>query len=192
MAESKIETRQRFTFLDIFRIFGGLLIFSSVLSYWFTGTASWNLLEGKYTNVDFYKFELSRLVFPSHYGTMSLKQLSLYNGTDSSLPIYISVNGTIFDVTKSKHIYGPGGRYHIFAGHDYSRLFVNGCFKRRDQWTFDLRGLDRQAVQLTLGKWSRYFTRHPEYWRVGSVDFPSLKEIEPPKICDDGLVYPGF
>lgn len=140
MAGSKIETRQRFTFLDIFRIFGGLLIFSSVLSYWFTSTASWNLLEGKYTNVDFYKFEFSRLVFPSHYGTMSLKQLSLYNGTDSSLPIYISVNGTIFDVTKSKHIYGPGEDIiyllvmiiHVFSSTAASKKEINGRLTSED------------------------------------------------------------
>ncbi len=192
MVKFQTEARGNFTFLDIFRIFGGLILFSSVLSYWFTGTASWNLLEGKYKSIDFYRFELSKLVRTSGRDTMTLEELTLYNGTDTSLPIYVSLNGTIYDVTKNRGIYGPGGRYHIFAGHDYSRLFVNGCFKRKDQMTFDLRGLDQKTIQSTLGKWTQYFTNHPEYWRVGYVEFPSLQNIEPPEFCNDGLSYPGF
>lgn len=67
-------------------------------------------------------------------------ELVKYDGTDPSLPIYLAVNGTIFDVSAGAHTYGPGGSYHAFAGHDASRAFVTGCFV--DDRTNDLRGAE--------------------------------------------------
>jgi len=67
-------------------------------------------------------------------------ELSLYNGTSPDLPIYLSINQTIFDVSASPHTYGPGGSYHVFAGRDATRAFVTGCFA--DDTTSDLRGAE--------------------------------------------------
>ena len=41
-------------------------------------------------------------------GDLTPGQLKEYNGTDSSLPILMAVNGRIFDVTPGHHFYGPG------------------------------------------------------------------------------------
>ncbi|KAL8171740.1 hypothetical protein V2J09_023544 [Rumex salicifolius] len=56
------------------------------------------------------------------------EELSLYNGTDESLPILLGILGSVFDVTKGRSHYGPGGSYSQFAGRDASRAFVSGDF----------------------------------------------------------------
>ncbi|XP_073526424.1 uncharacterized protein [Phyllobates terribilis] len=56
------------------------------------------------------------------------EELSLYNGTDESLPILLGILGSVFDVTKGRSHYGPRGSYSKFAGRDASRSFVSGDF----------------------------------------------------------------
>jgi len=54
---------------------------------------------------------------------MTLQQLRQYDGVSESSAgrICVAVNGKIFDVTKGKRFYGPGGPYSGFAGRDASR-----------------------------------------------------------------------
>ncbi|KAG2553965.1 hypothetical protein PVAP13_9KG632200 [Panicum virgatum] len=46
----------------------------------------------------------------------TVEELSVYNGTDEELPILLGILGSVFDVTKGRSHYGPGGGYHHFAG----------------------------------------------------------------------------
>lgn len=62
------------------------------------------------------------------------------------MPIYLALNGTIYDVSASPHLYGPGGSYHFFAGRDATRAFVTGCFE--EDLTGDLRGVEQMFVPL--------------------------------------------
>ena len=71
-------------------------------------------------------------------------ELARYSGATPGTPIYVAVNGSVFDVSASPHIYGPGGGYHFFAGRDAARAYVSGCFK--DDLTHDLRGLEDMFV----------------------------------------------
>jgi predicted heme/steroid binding protein len=75
-------------------------------------------------------------------------QLALYDGSNPALPIYIGLNGTIYDVSASPHYYGPGGGYHHFAGVDATRAFVTGCFA--EDRTDDLRGAELIYMPLDL------------------------------------------
>ena len=54
---------------------------------------------------------------------MTLQQLRQYDGIseNSDDRICVAVNGKIFDVSKGKRFYGPGGPYSGFAGRDASR-----------------------------------------------------------------------
>jgi predicted heme/steroid binding protein len=40
-------------------------------------------------------------------------ELAQYNGEDLGKPIYIGIDGDVFDVTRSRRMYGPGGAYHV-------------------------------------------------------------------------------
>ncbi len=77
---------------------------------------------------------------------MTLQELAAYDGTNPDQPIYLSINGTIFDVSAGRRIYGPGGSYHWFAGVDASRGFVTGCFA--DDRTGDMRGVEDMFLPL--------------------------------------------
>lgn len=56
------------------------------------------------------------------------------------------MNGTIFDVSANRAIYGPGGSYNFFAGRDATRAFVSGCFK--EDLTPDLDGVEEMFIPV--------------------------------------------
>lgn len=126
---------------------------------------------------------------PPQKGPVSLTdaQLLAYDGTDESKPIYLALNGTIYDVTAGRRLYGPGGGYHVFAGKDAARGFITGCFAedstpdmRGAEWTYiptDVPGPDeknvtpeqkkyreqelrkaKKQVKDTIENWARMFT----------------------------------
>lgn len=123
-------------------------------------------------------------------------ELSRYNGEDESLPIYLAVNGSIFDVSANPGVYGPGGGYHFFAGRDATRAFVTGCFK--EDLTPDLIGVEemflpiedvdenltsgarkvrreremrlaRAKIEQTVARWEGFFRNSKKYFQVGKV-----------------------
>jgi predicted heme/steroid binding protein len=73
-------------------------------------------------------------------------ELLKYDGTNPDLPIYLALNGTIYDVSANRGTYGPGGSYHFFAGRDAARAFLTGCFQE-DQ-TADLRGVEEMYMPI--------------------------------------------
>ncbi|XP_048434269.1 membrane-associated progesterone-binding protein 4 isoform X2 [Pyrus x bretschneideri] len=82
----------------------------------------------------------------------TVEELALYNGTDASLPIFLGILGSVFDVTKGKSHYGEGGGYNHFSGRDASRAFVSGNFTG-DGLTDSLRGLSStQGVEAKAAR----------------------------------------
>lgn len=53
----------------------------------------------------------------------TLAEMAKYNGKDDER-ILLGINGNVYDVTKGKRFYGPGGPYGLFAGRDASRCFA--------------------------------------------------------------------
>ncbi|WEW54649.1 hypothetical protein PRK78_000069 [Emydomyces testavorans] len=134
------EESNRISILDIFRLISLLLITSSALSYFITGDS---LLWGYKPWFTRWPVLITRLRGPI---LLTPSQLSLYNGTSTTLPIYISINHTIYDVSASPHLYGPGGSYAFFAGRDATRAFVTGCFQ--DDLSSDLAGVEEMYVPV--------------------------------------------
>merc|ERR1711902_64204 len=52
---------------------------------------------------------------------MTLTELKKYDGSGPEGRVCVGVLGKIYDVTKGKRFYGPGGPYAGFAGRDASR-----------------------------------------------------------------------
>jgi predicted heme/steroid binding protein len=73
-------------------------------------------------------------------------ELTKYDGPDPTKPIYLALNGTIYDVSASPQTYGPGGSYHFFAGRDAARAFLTGCFA--EDAIPDLRGVERMFIPV--------------------------------------------
>lgn len=126
------------------------------------------------------------------------EELSTYNGYEKDRPLYLAINGTIYDVSNGLAMYGVGGSYHFFAGRDASRAYVSGCFQ--DDLTPDMRGLEqmylpiddpeidskwttaemkemkekelaeaKERVESGLKNWVDFFQKSPKYSMVGYV-----------------------
>ncbi|WKY02086.1 hypothetical protein Q1695_015809 [Nippostrongylus brasiliensis] len=62
---------------------------------------------------------------------LNAEQLSLFDGTRASRPVYLAILGRIYNVDKGRKHYGKGGGYHFFAGRDATRAFVSGDFTEK-------------------------------------------------------------
>jgi predicted heme/steroid binding protein len=51
---------------------------------------------------------------------ISLQALKEFNGDDDSKPIYIGLNGKVYDVSAGREFYRSDGPYHYLAGKDSS------------------------------------------------------------------------
>lgn len=48
------------------------------------------------------------------------EQLKEFDGSNPDKPIYLALDGFVYDVTEGKEFYQPGGAYHNLAGKDSS------------------------------------------------------------------------
>lgn len=169
--------RTSFGIIDILRLGSGLLLFNAVASWFFTGLSTWGY-QGKWLD--------SRYIHHRVLGRQlhfTLSELRQYDGLDPTLPIYIAINGSVYDVTASPSTYGPKGNYAFFSGRDSARAFVTGCFDKGDEFTHDLRGLEPQEVEDSIRGWQRFYGKHRKYWYVGTVEHEPLTG-EPPSPCE--------
>ncbi|CAI8595128.1 unnamed protein product [Vicia faba] len=98
-------------------------------------------------------------------GEMTETELRLYNGSDKSKPILISVKGQIYDVSEGRNFYGPGGSYTMFAGKECSRALALLSFKPQDI-NGNLQGLDESDLTI-LEDWEYKFIE--KYPKVGQL-----------------------
>ncbi|KAJ6573150.1 cytochrome b5 [Mycena vulgaris] len=101
----------------------------------------------------------------------TLAQLKEFDGSDSSKPIYVSIKGTVFDVSAKADVYGAGRSYNIFAGKDGSKgLGMSSLIPENAVPDYsELNEADRKV----LDDWHGFFTKR--YNIVGRViDHPQL------------------
>ncbi|UKZ77260.1 hypothetical protein TrVFT333_004980 [Trichoderma virens FT-333] len=143
-SKSRVDEEDAYSpWLDTLRVISFLFVASCALSYWISNGESffWGMRnKPHYLRVDWWKAQIQGPIY------LTPEQLAAYDGKDTSKPVYIAINGTIFDVSVGRHIYGPGGSYSYFAGCDAARAFVTGCFA--DDRTPDMRGVEDMFLPL--------------------------------------------
>lgn len=146
--------------LDVLRIIGGVLLLSSGLSYlstsgesmtwgynaWWTRAREWKGIIVCSTHVPHHPSQSTHQTLQKPEVHLTDAELAAYDGSDPTKPIYLALNGTIYDVSASPSTYGPGGSYHFFAGRDAARAFLTGCFQ--EDAVPDLRGVEQMYIPI--------------------------------------------
>ncbi|XP_067012537.1 membrane-associated progesterone receptor component 1 isoform X1 [Anabrus simplex] len=92
----------------------------------------------------------------------TVEELKQYDGHGPDGRILIAVNGKVFDVTKGKRFYGPGGPYSAFAGRDASRgLATFSVVSSKDEYD-DLSDLNTMEME-SVREWEMQFKEKYEY-----------------------------
>ncbi|KAL6695998.1 cytochrome b5 [Trichoderma pleuroticola] len=164
-SKSKVDDEDAYSpWLDVLRVISFLFVASCALSYWISNGESffWGMRnKPNYLRVDWWKTQWQGPIY------LTPEQLAAYDGKDPSKPVYVAINGTIFDVSLGRHIYGPGGSYNYFAGCDAARAFVTGCFA--DDRTPDMRGVEDMFLPLDDPETDAQYT---------TAEMKELKEME--------------
>ncbi|RPB27911.1 putative progesterone binding protein [Terfezia boudieri ATCC MYA-4762] len=96
---------------------------------------------------------------------ITVEELAKADGSNPTTPIYIAIKGTVFDVSRNRASYGPGGAYHVFAGKDASRGLAKSSVKPEDavaEWI----DLDEKEKGV-LNDWYTFFSKR--YNIIGKV-----------------------
>lgn len=92
-------------------------------------------------------------------------ELAEFDGTDPSRPLLIAIKGHVYDVTRGRDFYGPGGPYASFAGKDCTRALAKVSFDPED-FTSNFEGLDADEL-AKLDEWIEMF--EGKYRRLGRL-----------------------
>jgi len=100
-------------------------------------------------------------------------QLRKFDGTGDN-PLYLSVNKTVFDVSKAKDFYGPGGPYEIFAGRECGVALAKMSFD--ESHLDDYSGCSDDSLshgeQAELDGWIEKFKYYRNYPVMGRLIAP--------------------
>ncbi|KAK4465853.1 cytochrome b5-like heme/steroid binding domain-containing protein [Cladorrhinum samala] len=118
------------------------------------------------------------------FRTFTPRTLLPYNG-ENGQPVYLAVRGRVFDVSRGRNFYGPGGPYENFAGRDASRGLAKGSFDE-EMLTKDLDGpldpltdLSRDELEAMAGWEERFLEKYLVVGKlvaVGDEDKEESKE----------------
>lgn len=102
---------------------------------------------------------------PVQIGEVTIDELKAYDGSDPKKPLLMAIKGNIYDVSRSRMFYGPGGPYTLFAGRDASRALALMSFDHNDL-TGNLEGLRSPELEV-LQDWEEKFME--KYVKVGQL-----------------------
>ncbi|GAW08244.1 cytochrome b5 [Lentinula edodes] len=139
-------------FVQALRLILYLIIFIALAGKFLTGSYVWEY-EGKWIRL--------RTYFPPPQRLFTESELAKYDGMDPDKPVYLGIDGDVYDVTKGK-AYQPGGPYHVLTGVDAARAFGTGCFKTHR--THDLRALSDAEIK-GIRHWKKFYENHPNYFK---------------------------
>jgi len=158
--------------LGILKFLVYLLIFTALAGKFVTGSYTWEY-QSKWTQLKTY--------WPTNQRLFSERLLAEYDGRVIGRPIYLAIDGDVYDVSKGA-AYQPGGSYAILAGVDAARAFGTGCFKTHR--TYDTRGMTEKELQ-SLAHWKNFYAEHKDYLKIGRVSHVPIDPASPiPEHCD--------
>lgn len=96
----------------------------------------------------------------------TLEELKQFDGTGPDGRVLIGVLGKVYDVTKGKRFYGPGGPYSAFAGHDASRGLATFEVQKVSDEPDDLSDLKPSELEQ-VREWDEQFNER--YTVVGKL-----------------------
>lgn len=102
---------------------------------------------------------------PPQNKPFTLQELSSFDGSNPSKPIYVAIKGIVFDVSSKRDVYGPGGSYHVFAGKDGSKGLGLSSLKVEDAIP-DYSSLKPTELKV-LDDWVSFFTKR--YNIIGQI-----------------------
>ncbi|CAO3660868.1 unnamed protein product [Umbelopsis vinacea] len=115
-------------------------------------------------------------VSPKHpevmlFKTYNPKELREFDGNSDNGRILMAVNGSVYDVTRGRNFYGPGGPYGNFAGRDASRGLAKNSFDM-EMLTDDDKPIDKledlnKDEWDSLREWEQHFAN--KYLLVGTL-----------------------
>ncbi|XP_022914556.1 membrane-associated progesterone receptor component 1 [Onthophagus taurus] len=109
----------------------------------------------------------------------TVEELKKYDGNQPDGRVLVAVNGNVFDVTRGKRFYGPGGPYAPFAGRDASRGLATFSVSAKDGDSYDDLS-DLNTVEMdSIREWEAQFRE--KYDLVGRL----LKPGEEPTNYSD-------
>ncbi|KAJ8986075.1 hypothetical protein NQ317_003369 [Molorchus minor] len=108
----------------------------------------------------------------------TVEELRKYDGTQEDGRVLVAVNGTVYDVTKGKRFYGPGGPYAAFGGRDASRGLATFSVSTAGEGYDDLSDLTTVEMD-SVKEWESQFKE--KYELVGRL----LKPGEQPTNYSD-------
>ncbi|KAI5985401.1 hypothetical protein EDD15DRAFT_2476612 [Pisolithus albus] len=156
-----------------------LLLIIVLAGKFFTGSFLWEY-DGKWVRLQTYlpvsdRKLWFRIVFIFHSGSdvlvtrwkingrlFSESYPATFDGRDENKPLYIAIDGDVYDASSNRRTYGPGGPYRHMAGVDAARSFATGC-------------TPLQSVR----HWKRFFADHKTYFKVGRVIHPPIDPESP-------------
>ncbi|XP_023302535.2 neuferricin homolog [Lucilia cuprina] len=83
-------------------------------------------------------------------------ELAKFNG-ENETPIYLSLLGRVYDVSKGSKHYGPGCSYSYFAGRDASVSFITGEFETFVEEEADDVLTLKPSELLSLANWQKFY-----------------------------------
>ncbi|KAJ3658201.1 hypothetical protein Zmor_009955 [Zophobas morio] len=108
----------------------------------------------------------------------TVEELKKYDGTQEDGRVLVAVNGNVYDVTKGKRFYGPGGPYAAFGGRDASRGLATFSVSAKTDEYDDLSDLNTMEMD-SVREWEAQFKE--KYDLVGKL----LKPGEQPTNYSD-------
>ncbi|RDD41710.1 Membrane-associated progesterone receptor component 2 [Trichoplax sp. H2] len=109
----------------------------------------------------------------------TLPELSQYDGIKDKR-VLMAINSKVFDVSRRRSVYGPGGPYQVFAGHDASRGLATFSLEK-DAVKDEIDDLsDLNSMQMdSLREWEMQFLdRYPVVGKLLTPEEAAQREEE--------------